>query len=80
MVEIKRSYRLNERITVIVRINIGESLAMTVNVLGLEQRMKCNGDLTENKRFAKVSGICSLLKSVHFRMIICMVLDIFRMN
>lgn len=80
MDEIKRSYKLNKKITATVRINIGETLSMTVNVMGLEQWIKSSRNLVGNKRSVKTSGIYSLLKSMHFRIVICMFLDIFRMN
>ena len=80
MAEIEKRYILNERIAVIVCRNIGGALSITLNITGTEQRDKYNGTCKERNGYIRFNKIYSWVKNKHFRIILCMLLDILRIT
>lgn len=78
MVEIEKRYTLNERIKVTVCRNIEGVLTITLNMIGIELMIKCMGILREGDGHIRFSRIYSLVKNRHFRIILCMFLEILR--
>lgn len=78
MGEIEKRYTLNERTEITVCRNNGGALSITLNMNGAEQRSKRKGILKEGNRYIGFGKIYFWVKNKHFKMILCMFLDILR--
>lgn len=80
MNEIEKRYILNERIEVTVCRNAEGTLSITLNMTGVGQWIKCKGIMKDGNGYIRFSRIYSLVKNKHFRIILCILLDILRIT